>query len=156
MVDYTSRTVTKATSRLRDIIFQLFENDDENDDYSCLEFRPNYRIAKTNHFIYIKLLQIKITNCSILILRIVLFFHCSDYLRRPFSNNIGNVHLVWFKSVKSTGRPPASGRIRRKRRKKKPFSLDGLREKSNFESRSWAKQFESTRYRHLRYLFRHL
>lgn len=76
MVDYTSRIVTKATSRLRDIIFQLFENDDENDDYSCLEFRPNYRIAKANHFIYIKLLQIKITNCSILILRIVLFFHC--------------------------------------------------------------------------------
>lgn len=41
MVDYTSRIVTIATSRLRDIIFQLFENDDENDDYSCLEFRPN-------------------------------------------------------------------------------------------------------------------
>lgn len=62
MVDYRSRTVTKATSQLRDIIFQLFENDDENDDYSCLEVRPNYAIAKTNHFNYIKLLQIKITH----------------------------------------------------------------------------------------------
>lgn len=30
MADYTSRTVTKATSRLRDVIFQLLENDDEN------------------------------------------------------------------------------------------------------------------------------